>query len=180
MRSSWFALTVKPRHEKAAAQNLRFRGLQEFLPLQRVRRAWSDRTQIVELPLFPGYVFCRFSYAERLLALNTPGINRIVGFGNTDTPLEESEVESVKTLVASGLPVSPWPYLKIGDGVRIAYGLLEGVRGAILREKNPWRVVVSVELLNRSIAVEVDRDLISPCHDSVADAAFLSQFARRM
>jgi transcription antitermination factor NusG len=160
--SSWFALTVKPRHEKAAARNLRLRGLEDVLPLQRVRRPWSDRMQPVDLPIFPGYVFCRFSYAERLHALNTPGVTSIVGFGHEDAPIADAEIGALRALMASGWPLSPWPYLRIGEAVRIERGALEGVRGTLLREKNPWRIVVNVELLQRSVAVEIDRDLVSP------------------
>lgn len=160
MYFSWFALTVKPRHEKAAAHYLNLRGLEEFLPLRRVRQKWSDRTHPVDLPLFPGYVFCRFAYEDRLRVLSTPGITSVVGFGNVDAPVKDSEIESVRTLVSSGLPVSPWPFLKTGDFVCIEQGALEGVKGIILREKNPWRIVVSVSLLNRSVAVEVDREVV--------------------
>src|SRR5689334_560088 len=134
-RSSWFALTVKPRHEKAAAQNLRLRGLEEFLPLQTIRRSWSDRTQTIEAPLFPGYVFCRFTFGERLHALNTPGVRSVVGFGNRETPLDEADIGAVQRLVASGLPVSPLPYLRTGDRVQVEHGFLKGVRGVIVREK---------------------------------------------
>ena len=164
--SSWFALTVRPRHEKAASQNLRLRGLEEYLPLQRLRRSWSDRTQEVDLPLFPGYVFCRYSYSERLRALNTPGVRSVVGFGNAEVALDDSEIESIRRLVASGLPVSPWPYLRAGEKVLIERGALEGVRGTVLREKNSWRIVVNIELLQRSVSVEIDRDLLGPWRDS--------------
>jgi transcription termination/antitermination protein NusG len=159
---AWFALTVSPRHEKAAAHNLRLRGLEEFLPLYRVRRAWSDRMQVVDVPLFPGYVFCRFSYGDRLHALQTPGVKSVVGFGTSETPLDDSEIAAVRRLIASGLPITPWPYLRVGDMVHIERGALEGVRGTVLREKGPWRLVVTVELLQRSVAVEIDRELLSP------------------
>lgn len=165
MGPNWFALSVKPRHEKVAAIHLRMRGLEEFLPLQPVRRTWSDRKQTVELPLFPGYVFCRFTYQERLQALNTPGITAIVGFGKKEIPIDESEIASVRLLVSSGLPVSPWPYLRPGQAVRIERGALEGARGTIVRGRSPWRLVVSIELLNRSVAVEIDRELLEPLRE---------------
>ena len=166
--SSWFALTVKPRHEKAAAHNLRLRGLEEFLPLHAVRRPWSDRVKTLEEPLFPGYVFCRFTYAERLWALNTPGVKTVVGFGAQETPLSDVEIAAVQKLVASGLPVSPWPYLRVGDRVQIEHGALEGVRGVIVREKGPWRLVVNVELLQRSVAVEIDREFLGRCRGALS------------
>jgi len=137
------------------------RELQGFLPLYRVRRAWSDRTQTVEVPLFPGYVFCRFNYKQRLDVLNTPGVRSIVGFGATDIPVEDDAVEALQTLVASGRPMEPQPRILAGEKVRISRGPLEGVRGTLLREQGAWRVVVNVELLNRSVAVEIDREHIS-------------------
>lgn len=163
---AWFALTVRPRHEKSAATNLRLRGLEEFLPLQRIRRSWSDRTQPVDFPLFPGYVFCRFGYRDRMRALNTPGVRSIVGFGNTDIALRDSEIESIRTLLSSGLPVSPWPYLRAGETVLIESGALSGVQGTVLREKSPWRIVVNIELLQRSVSVEIDRELVGPVRNS--------------
>ena len=160
-KSSWFALTVKPRHEKATAQHLRLRELQDFLPIYRARRAWSDRTQSVDLPLFPGYVFCRFHYKQRLHVLNTPGVRSIVGFGAADVPVDDEAVESLQTLVASGRTIEPQAFLRMGGTVRITEGPLEGVRGTLVRERDAWRVVVNVELLQRSIAVEIDRALVS-------------------
>lgn len=162
LRLSWFALIVKPRHEKTAGQNLRLRGLEEFLPMRRVRRLWSDRVQALDVPLFPGYVFCRFSYRERLLALNTPGVRSIIGFGNGDVPLEDAEIQAMRSLIASGMPITPWPYLQVGEKVRIERGALEGVRGTLVREKSSWRIVVNVELLQRSMSVEVDREIVAP------------------
>lgn len=159
---SWFAVTAKPRHEKAVAQNLRMRGLEEYLPLYSAERRWSDRMKRVDLPLFAGYVFCHFGYPERLAVLNTPGVTSIVGFGQKDAPIESNEIEAVRTILASGLPVEPWMYLRSGDMVCIARGPLAGLAGTLLRVKTTWRVVVSVELLQRSVAVEVDRDLVMP------------------
>jgi transcription antitermination factor NusG len=153
----WFALTVKPRHEKAAAQNLRMAGLEEYLPLYAARRQWSDRTKVVDLPLFPGYVFCRFDSRERWTVLSIPGITSVVGFARTDRPLADAEIAAVRTLVASGLPLDPWPCLHAGDAVRIESGPLAGVEGTLLREKNAWRVIVSIGLLQRGVSVEVDR-----------------------
>jgi transcription antitermination factor NusG len=158
---NWFALTVKPRHEKATAQHLRLRELEDFLPLHRVRRAWSDRTQTVDLPLFAGYVFCRFGYRQRLHVLNTPGVRSIVGFGAADIPVEDEAVAALQTLVASGRPIEPQSRILVGEKVRISEGPLEGVRGTLVRERGAWRVVVNVELLHRSVAVEVDRAHIS-------------------
>jgi transcription antitermination factor NusG len=159
--SLWYALTVKPNHERAAVQALGCKGLETFLPLYRSRRRWSDRTKELDLPLFAGYVFCRFQGVERSRILATPGIISVVGFGNRPAPVAESEIQAVRTMVASGLPVGPWPFLKVGERVRIQAGPLSGVEGILTQVKDGWRVVVSVELLQRSVAAEVDRDVIS-------------------
>ena len=158
--NAWFALTAKPRHEKAVAANLRSKGLESFLPLYRVRRQWTDRIHSVDLPLFPGYVFCRFAYASRMPVLHTPGVRSVVGFSNVPTPVSDDEISRIQTIQASGLPAQPWPYLRVGQRARIEHGSLAGLEGVLIREKDTLRVVVSVELLHRSVAVEIDRDII--------------------
>ncbi len=156
----WFALTAKPRHEKVVAENLRGRGLESFLPLYKARRQWTDRIQSVELPLFPGYVFCRFCYSSRLQVLNTPGVTSVVSFSESPSPVTDDEISRIRTIQASGLPMQPWPYVRVGQRARIEWGSLAGLEGVLIREKDSLRVVVSVELLQRSVAVEIDRDII--------------------
>lgn len=158
----WFALTVKPQHEKATALALRQKGLEEFLPLYRTRRQWSDRIKTLELPLFPGYVFCRFPALRKSVVLATPGVRRIVGFGSVPTPIEDSEIASIRAMIASGVGVGPWPYLRTGQRVRIQAGPLRGLEGLLVSLKDSWRVVVSLHLLQRSVAVEVERDMVRP------------------
>ena len=158
--SAWFALTAKPRHEKSVALHLSTKGLESYLPLYRTRRRWSDRVQSVELPLFPGYVFCRFAYSSRLPVLNTPGVRSIVGYTNTPTPVADEEISRIRAIQASGLPAQPWPYIQVGQRTRIEHGAMAGLEGVLIREKDALRVVVSVELLHRSVAVEIDRDMI--------------------
>ena|ERR1700733_1781699 len=157
---TWFALRVRPKHEKAVASNLSKLGFDEYVPLHRVRRLWSDRVKVLDAPLFAGYIFCRFTYSERLRVLNSPGVESIVGFGNNDVPVDDSEIAAVRTLVASGKPLANLPFLKIGQDVLIERGPLAGIRGVVLRDEQAWRVVVSVEALDRSIAVEVDREVL--------------------
>jgi transcription antitermination factor NusG len=158
----WFALTVKPRHEKAVARNLHARGLVEFTPVYPSRRTWSDRCPLVDLPLFPGYAFCRFGRADRFTAITTPGVTSVVGFGQGDIPVDDFEIDSIRTLVASGLPLDPVPYLRQGDPVLVEHGTLAGARGTVLRLKGCWRLVVNIELLQRSVAVEIDRSMVGP------------------
>ena len=157
---SWFALTAKPRHEKAVATNLRSKGLESFVPVSRTRRRWTDRLQPVDLPLFPGYVFCRFTYAGRLPVLNTPGVRSVVGFCDTPTPVPDEEISRIQAIQVSGYPMQPWPYLQAGQRARIERGSLAGLEGVLIREKDLLRVVVSVELLQRAVAVEIGRDMI--------------------
>jgi transcription termination/antitermination protein NusG len=158
--TNWFALRVRPKHEKTVATNLSTLGFDEYLPIHQVRRRWSDRVKVLDTPLFPGYLFCRFAYRERLRVLNSPGVESIVGFGKTDVPVEDSEIAAVRMLVASGKPLAHLPFLRIGQNVVIERGPLAGIRGVVLRDESAWRVVVSVEALDRSIAVEVDREVL--------------------
>lgn len=162
MSAPWFALRVRPKHERTAATTLQMQGFEPYVPLHRVRRRWSDRTKELDTVLFPGYIFCRFSRAERLIVLNSPGVESILGFGKTDLPVDDSEIAAVRALIGSGRPLTPWPYLRIGQNVAIESGPLAGLRGVVLRDESAWRVVVSVEALDRSISIEVDRDMIAP------------------
>ena len=158
---NWYALTVKPQHEKTAALRLRQKGLEEFCPLYRARRRWSDRVKELELRLIPGYVFCRFGDEQRMQVRSTPGVTSIVGFGRIPAPIEDAEIMAVRAIVASGYLAQPWPYLRAGERVRIEEGCLAGLSGTLVREKDGCRVVVNVELLQRSVAVEIDRNAVS-------------------
>jgi transcription antitermination factor NusG len=173
--SRWFAVTVKPRHEKVAAGALRAKAFDEFLPLYRTRRRWSDRMKELELPLFAGYVFCRFAEHQRAQVLAAPGVRSIVGFGGKMAAVDEAEIGAIRTMMDSGHPVGPWPYLRAGQRVRIEAGPLRGVEGILLEAKGAWRVVVSVSLLQRSVAVEIERDSIRPV--DAPDSALAPVFA---
>jgi len=131
------------------------------MPLYRARRRWSDRTKELEMPLFAGYVFCHFSGTQRARVLATPGVTSVVGFGNKPAAVSEVEINSVRTLVSSGLPLSPWPFLRVGERVRIEAGPLAGVEGVLSQVKDAWRVVVNVEILQRSVVAEVERDVVA-------------------
>jgi len=158
----WFALRVRPRAEKVVADALRSKGYQEFLPLHRQRRRWSDRVVEVELPLFPGYVFSRFEVERRLPLLMTPGVISVVGAGRLPHPVADAEIEALQILVHSRLDLQPWPYLHLGQRVRIFRGPLTGAEGILASVKSPKRLVVSVTLLQRSVAVEVPEDCVWP------------------
>src|SRR5438093_1040403 len=154
---AWFALRVRPKHEKTAAFNLVRQGFEEYVPLHRVRRRWSDRIKELDAVLFPGYIFCRFSSHQRLRVLNSPGVESIVGCGKKDVPVDDAEIGAVRLLIASGRPLAPWPYLRIGQNVAIESGPVDGLRGGVLRDAETGRVVGSIQALDRSIAVEHDR-----------------------
>jgi transcription antitermination factor NusG len=158
----WFAVTVKHQHERRVEGALAFQNLEALAPVYRAQNRWSDRVKAIDLPLFSGYVFCRFAYGERVRVLNTPGVRRIVGFGNAVAPVEDAEIASLQAIGRSGAPVRPWPYLKPGDRVRVERGPLRGLSGTLIREKDVFRLVIGVELLQRSIAAEVAPDMISP------------------
>ena len=159
---AWYALQVRSRREKAIAAALRVKGYEEFLPLYTSRRKWSDRIARVEVPLFPGYIFCRFDRAQpRLPILSTPGIIQIIGAGEAPAAIEPAEIDAIRTIVESGVAAQPWPYLKIGSCVRIEHGALTGMEGILVELKKQARLVVSVSLLQRSVAVEIERDWIT-------------------
>lgn len=158
----WFALTVKHQHERGVEAALKAWRLDAFLPTYRLRRRWSDRLKELEAPLFPGYVFGRFGPAERVRVLRIPGVARVVGFGGMPAPVAEKEIDAIRLALASKLPIGPWPYPKTGDRVRVEAGPLRGVEGVLLGNKDKLRLVLSVQLLQRSVAVEVAADEIAP------------------
>jgi transcription antitermination factor NusG len=159
----WFALTVRHQHERSVEGVLCAAGVDTFLPLYRARRRWADRVKDLDAPLFPGYVFARFPLRDRVRIVKTPGVARIVGFAGLPAPVAEQEIDTVRAALASKLPLGPWPYLlKAGGRVRIERGPLRGLEGTLLREGNCLRLVLGVELLQRSLAVEVDPEMIGP------------------
>lgn len=158
----WYAVRVRSNFEKAASRALRSRGYNEFVPYYRAKRRWSDRTRLVDFPLFPGYVFCRFDPERRLPVLQAPGVVDVVGFGGELLPIGEAEIDSIKALVNYGREVQPWPFLKVGQKVRIRGGSLDGIEGVLLKLKNVRRLVVSINLLQRSVCAELGREDVEP------------------
>jgi transcription antitermination factor NusG len=153
---AWFAVQVRSQHEKAISLRLAGAGYAPFLPVYKCRRRWSDRVKEVMLPLFPGYLFCRLDPKVRLPILKTPGVIQIVGSNRIPIPVEDTEIEAIRRLVSSGLPAQPWPFLAVGDRVRIECGPLRGVEGILTAFKGTHRLLVSITLLQRSVAVEID------------------------
>jgi transcription antitermination factor NusG len=157
---AWYAIRTKPRFEKKVALGLRGKGYEDFLPVRRVRRAKQDRTVTVEHPLFPGYLFCRFDCSKRLPILVTPGVINILSNQEQLTPVPEEEISSLQRVVEANLAIHDAPYLP-GSKVHIINGPLTGVSGIVTRSHDSYRVVVSVEMLQRSIAVEIAADSLS-------------------
>ena len=153
---SWYAVHTRRQHEKVTAQILQNKGYEIFLPLYIARHKWSDRIKRITLPLFPGYVFVRESLGRWLQILTTPGVCGIVGCAGRPVAIPYPEIEAVRRIVESALSVEPHPYLKQGDSVRIKCGPLAGLQGILIRKDKQTRLVISVEMLGRSAAVDVD------------------------
>jgi transcription antitermination factor NusG len=158
----WYALRVRTRYENIVGSHLHARGYEWLLPLCKCRRRWSDRFKEIELALFPGYVFCRFNLMNRLPILTIPGVVHVVGVGRIPVPIDEGEIAAIKAAVKSRLPSQPWPFLQIGQRVRIEYGPLCGVEGILLGSRGHQRLVLSVTLLQRSVAVQIDGAWVQP------------------
>jgi transcription antitermination factor NusG len=178
----WFALRVRSNYEKVSSLHIKERGYEEFSPSYRTERQWSDRKKTIERALFPGYVFCRLDPYNRLPILTIPGVVGLVGFGSRPTPVPDQEIEYVRTLVGSGLLVTPWPFLDPGQTVLIERGPLQGVEGVLQSVKGRLRLVVAINVLQRSVATEIDRSWVRPLKKSQSsvqstqgDQAFLSQ-----
>ena len=158
----WYAVHVQTRFEQAVANSLRSRGYSDFLPVYSCMRRWSDRVKKVELPLFPGYLFCRFDVNYRLPILTTPGVIGIVGVGKLPQPVEEDEINALQVVAGSGLLLEPWPFLKTGERVKIEDGPLRNVEGILSEIGDRGQLVVSITLLQRSVAVTIDRSWVRP------------------
>jgi transcription antitermination factor NusG len=160
--NNWFALQVRSRWESSTAVLLSGKGYSTLLPTYTTKRRWSGKYKDVSAPLFPGYVFCQFDAQNRLPILVTPGVIAVVSRGRIPLPVEASEIASIQTIVASGLRAEPCPYLEIGQKVRIERDSLEGLEGILVDFKGNHRIVVSVSLLRRSVALEIDRSCVKP------------------
>jgi|SRR5579883_2338162 len=159
---AWYALYTRPRHEKQVHQELGNKGIEAFLPTFKIRRRWSDRYKIVEEPLFKNYLFvnCK-SFAEHSAAPPRPyGAVSYVMFDGKPAAIPEFEIDAIRQLVDSELPYSLHPYLKVGRKVRIRQGALKGCEGILIRKKNIARLILSVNLLQQSVSVEVDADVV--------------------
>jgi len=157
----WFAIRTSLRWEFRASSELSSRGVETYLPRSSSRHQWSDRSKKIDRPLFPGYLFSRFKIADRVRILQVPSVKQIVGVGNTPQPISVHQLDNLKALVAANSGLAPWPYLNSGQRIQVDRGPLTGVKGFVIRaEEGVVRIVVSLDLLQRSVAAVIDRDSI--------------------
>lgn len=157
----WFALQVRTRWESSTALLLSGKGYQTLLPTCKSKKRWNGKVREVNTPLFPGYVFCHFDAQQRLPILVTPGVLAVVGRGKVPLPVDDQEIAAIHSLVASGCHAEPCPFLELGQRVRIESDPFQGVEGILINFKGSQRVVLSVSLLRRSVALEIDRSCVS-------------------
>ncbi len=160
----WYAAHTRARHEKRVAEQLASRHVEFFLPLYLASHRWKDRTARLELPLFPGYIFVRLPLQQRRKVLGIPSVVSLLGAHGAPTPLLTSEIESLRSGLEAQLRAVPLPYLKIGRRVRVKNGPLRGAEGILLRKKDKFRIVLSIDLIMRSVAVEIDATDVDPLH----------------
>jgi len=152
----WYAAYTSSRHEKTVAEHLRQREVECFLPLYETIRRWNNGRHRVQVPLFPGYIFVRMGMRDKLRVLQVPGLVQLVSFQGAPAALPDAEIETLRNALAAGVPAQPHAYLTVGSQVEICRGPLQGMRGVLLRHQGQFRVVLSVEMIMRSIVVEVE------------------------
>lgn len=158
----WYALQVRTRWENSTALLLSGKGYETFLPTFQTRKRHNGCTRETSSPLFPGYVFCQFDAHKRLPILVTPGVLSVVGCGRVPLPVDDNEMAAIRNIVSSGFRAEPWPYLELGQRVRIESDSLQGLEGILIQLKGNQRIVVSVSLLRRSVALEIDSCSVRP------------------
>jgi len=157
---AWYVLYTRHQHEKTVAQILTSKGFEIFLPLYSTARRWKDRTKLVSSPLFPCYVFLKGALERRLDVITTPGVHTLVSNAGQPARIPVDEIEAIRRVAESGAPVEPHPFLKCGDRMRVKCGPLVGIEGILVRKKNLYRLVLSIEMLGKAVAVEIDAFLV--------------------
>lgn len=158
----WWAIYTRHQHEKTVAEVLSAKGFQVFLPLYNSVRRWKDRQKLLSLPLFPGYVFVHGDLTRRLQVLNTPGVHMALTHGDRIAAIPGQEIDAIRRTLEGGFLLEPHPFLRCGEQVRVVRGSLQGVEGILVRKKNQFRLVLSVEMLAKSVAVELDAVDVEP------------------
>ena len=160
--SAWWAIYTRHQHEKAVAEMLSAKGVEVFLPLYESIRRWKDRSKMLSFPLFPCYVFVRGELNRRLQIVTTPGVHMILCNGERFATIPEAEIQAIRKTVEGPFRVEPHPFLKCGERVRITRGSLEGIEGILVRKKNLYRLVISVDMVGQSVAVEIEASDVEP------------------
>jgi transcription antitermination factor NusG len=158
----WYAAYTCANHEKRVAEQLAERAIPSYLPLYESVRRWKDRKKRLERPLFPGYVFLRICARDRLRAYQVPSLVRLIGFGEGPVAVPEEEIATIRRCMETKWRIEPHPFLKSGERVRVTRGALAGTEGILVRKKGLYRLVLSVGLIMRSVAVEVDSSDVEP------------------
>jgi transcription antitermination factor NusG len=166
----WYAGYTAARHEKRVAEHFVQREVEHFLPLYETIHRWNNGRHRVQLPLFPGYIFVRIALRDRLRVIEVPGFVRLVGFNSLPHPLPEADINRMKEALNKGVLAEPYPYLTVGTRVEVRSGPLQGMTGILLRRQNKCRVVISVDLIMRSMAVEVEASDVVPMRSSTLNA----------
>ncbi len=165
----WYALQTRSRHEKVVRDQLAAKGITHLLPLWRKRSVWKDRIKVIEVPLFGGYLFSYFALQDRMAVLETIGVVRIVSVSSKPVPVPDEQIAAVRTMVEQRLPYDPHPYLAEGMRVRIKRGVLVGAEGILIAKKQKHRLVISVDLIQQAVAVDIDSVDVEPLESRTLD-----------
>ena len=164
----WYAAYTLPRHEKTVTDQLLFKSVEVFLPTFTTESRWKDRRKQIQTPLFPGYVFTRVRRCEKSKILSVPSVVRMLSFNGMLAAIDDSEIEAVRKCVEQGVGLGPYPFLEVGERVRVRSGAFEGLEGLVIRRKNKCRLVISIALIHQSVAIEIDQCLLEPIKRSAA------------
>lgn len=162
VQARWYAVYTCANHEKRVAEQFASRTVEHFLPLYESVRRWQDRKVRLQVPLFPGYLFVRMGIRERLRVLQIPGVVRLVGFHGSPAPMPQEDIDSIRAFLDRGWRAEPHPYLQAGRRARVVHGPLAGMQGIVVRRKNRSRLVLSFDLIQRSMAIELDESDLAP------------------
>lgn len=165
----WFAVYTRHQHEKTVHQELTGKGIESFLPLYTAAHQWKDRVKRVSLPLIPCYVFIREPLTQWLPVLTTPGVHSVVAFGGQPARIPGEEIDAIRLVVQSHVKAESHPYLRNGDRVRVTAGALRGLEGILIRKRNWYKLLLSIEMLQRSVAVEIDVTMVERIKDGPTD-----------
>jgi transcription antitermination factor NusG len=163
----WYAIHTRSRHEKFVRDQFAAKEITHLLPLHHKRSQWKDRVKMIEVPLFGGYIFANFALQNKLQVLQTVGVVRLVSLNGIATPVPEDQIDTIRKMVAHDLPYDPYPYLKEGMLVRVVRGPLQGAEGILIEKKKNYRFVISIDLIQKAVAVDIDSADVEPIHEQI-------------